>query len=119
VRNSKQIPDSVRNAFKGTPWEAMLISRLRELSPVNRVNKDAPPFLLIHGTVDTLVPYEQSVEMCRKLRETGDTCDLYTVHGGGHGIQWWDAVHLTAYKHYMMRWLEAQLQPAPGIHSHT
>ena len=29
-------------------------------SPITFVSKDAPPFLIVHGTADMLVPYAQS-----------------------------------------------------------
>ena len=31
------------------------------------------------------------------------------VKGGGHGIRWWESERLTAYKQYMVRWLEKEL----------
>jgi dipeptidyl aminopeptidase/acylaminoacyl peptidase len=70
-----------------------------------------PPFLLIHGTADSLVPFEQSVEFCNKARKAGGSCELYPVAGGGHGIRWWEADHLTAYKQHMLAWLEKELSP--------
>ena len=32
-------------------------------SPVSKVTKDAPPFLIIHGINDQTVPFEQSEEL--------------------------------------------------------
>jgi dipeptidyl aminopeptidase/acylaminoacyl peptidase len=90
----------------------MLVAGLRDLSPVNWVRKDSPPFLLIHGTADSLVPFEQSKTMCDKMVEAGGACELYPVRGGGHGIRWWESSSLTAYKHHMVRWLEKQLRNA-------
>ena len=112
AKTSRHIPDSVRQAIKGTAWEDMLLAGLRDLSPVNWVRNDAPPFLLIHGTADTLVPFEQSKTMCDKIRAAGGACELYTVEGGGHGIRWWESAHLTAYKQRMVHWLEKELNDA-------
>ncbi len=116
AQTSRHIPDSVRQAIKGTAWEDLLLAGLRDLSPVHWVRKDAPPFLLIHGTADTLVPFEQSKSMCGKLVETGGACELYPVEGGGHGMRWWESASLTAYKQHMVRWLEKQLGDA-GSHT--
>lgn len=113
AENSPQIPDSVRQAVKGTPFGDMLVAGLRSLSPINFVKRDSPPFLLIHGTADRLVPYEQSERMCAAIRQAGGSCELYPVRGGGHGIRWWESDHLTAYKHEMVRWLNAALKPRP------
>ena len=80
---------------------------LIKASPVSYVRKGMPPFLLIHGTRDQQVPYEQSVEMCAKMRLSGASCDLYTVREGGHGMGGWDrSPELQGYKPYMMDWLK-------------
>ena len=77
-----------------------------------------PPFLLIHGTSDPLVPYDQSERMCAAIRSVDGECELYPVKGGGHGVRWWEMVHLTSYKQEMVRWLEKELAasapPAPS-----
>ena len=110
AKTLRQIPYSVRRTVAGTPWADLLLAGLRNLSPINYVRKDMPPFLLIHGTADTLVPFDQSVQMCRKILEAGASCELYLVDGAGHGIRWWEAVQLTAYKPHMIAWLDKQLQ---------
>ena len=107
AETSPQIPDSFRRAVQGTPFGEMLLAGLRNLSPINFVKADSPPFLLIHGTADTLVPFEQSERMCRSVREAGGSCELYPVKGGGHGIRWWESQGLTVYKREMIRWLRA------------
>ncbi len=109
AKSSERVPDSVRQAIKGTPWESLLLGGLRELSPVTWVSKQAPPFLLIHGTADTLVPFGQSTEMCNKLNAAGGICKVYPVRGAGHGMRWWESGSETAYKRVMIEWLEQQL----------
>lgn len=80
---------------------------LIKASAVSYVRKGMPPFLLIHGTRDQQVPYEQSVEMCAKMRLAGASCDLYTVREGGHGMGGWDRIpELQGYKLYMIDWLK-------------
>lgn len=112
AQTSKQIPDSVREAVRGTPFADMLLAGLRNLSPINYVHPGMPPFLLIHGTSDTLVPFEQSENMCRKIHEAGGSCELYAVKGGGHGLRWWESDHLTGYKRRLVAWLEKELAEA-------
>ncbi len=110
VRTSPRIPDGLRNMFKGSPFEAILLNGLRQLSPQNWVNKNAPPFLMIHGTADMLVPIEQSESMCEALRNAGASCELFTVAGAGHGFQYWEAQPLmTAYKIKMISWIQSTL----------
>ncbi|HZA76939.1 MAG TPA: alpha/beta hydrolase [Acidimicrobiales bacterium] len=38
-------------------------------SPVSHVRPDAPPFMILHGTNDSLVPVEQARSFARQLRE--------------------------------------------------
>jgi acetyl esterase/lipase len=59
--------------------------RLREASAVSYVQTDMPPYLLIHGTRDYDVPFEQSVSMCEKMRESGADCTLIGIVVVGHG----------------------------------
>lgn len=54
--------------------------------PVKNVTEDYPPTLLIHGTDDTDVPYEQSVMMAEQFREHGVEHRLITVEHGEHGL---------------------------------
>lgn len=56
-------------------------------SPVKYVTKDAPPFLIFHGTKDWVVPIEQSRELAEKLKDVHVPVKLVEVPGEGHG---WD-----------------------------
>jgi acetyl esterase/lipase len=56
----------------------------RWASPRHRVHAGAPPFLLMHGVEDVVVPYEQSVAMAQALRAQGVRADVYPVEGAGH-----------------------------------
>lgn len=106
LTTNPRIPDSIRQAIHGSPFGDLLIASLRDLSPVSWVAKDSPPFLLIHGTHDSLVPFEQSKEMCDAMHMVGASCEIYPVEKGGHGLRWWESEPgLTGYKSYMVRWL--------------
>jgi acetyl esterase/lipase len=54
--------------------------------PARNVTKDYPPTVLIHGTRDTDVPYEQSVEMDKELTRAGVEHRLILVPNAGHGL---------------------------------
>jgi acetyl esterase/lipase len=56
----------------------------RWASPRYRVHPAAPPFLLMHGVDDQVVPFEQSVTMAEALRARGVRADLYPVEGADH-----------------------------------
>jgi alpha-L-fucosidase 2 len=106
AKNSRQVPQWIRDNVQGTPWEALILEHLRQFSPIDHVRRDMPPFLLIHGTADTLVPFEQSRAMCDRMKSAGASCELYPVAGAGHGLRWWDS---SAYKQEMVRWLKQRL----------
>jgi acetyl esterase/lipase len=54
--------------------------------PIRNVTAAYPPTLLIHGTKDTDVPYEQSETMDRELTRKVVNHELITVLGAGHGL---------------------------------
>ena len=56
-------------------------------SPVKYVTRDAPPFLILHGTRDWVVPIEQSRLLTQKLEDVGAPVKLVEVPDAGHG---WD-----------------------------
>ena len=54
--------------------------------PVKNVNRHYPPTVLIHGTNDTDVPYEQSEWMARQLDRHGVEFQFTSISGGEHGL---------------------------------
>lgn len=54
--------------------------------PVKNVTRQYPPTLLIHGTDDTDVPFEQSVMMADQFNEHGVEHELVAIVGGEHGL---------------------------------
>jgi acetyl esterase len=84
---------------------------LREASPITYVKKDMPPFLLIHGTQDTTVPYNQSVQMRDRMEAAGASCELFSVENGAHGMGGWEKEpKLQAHKAELTRWLKKTLR---------
>jgi acetyl esterase/lipase len=60
----------------------------RRASPLHRVHPEAPPFLLIHGSADSLVPIEESRVFCRALAEaTGGRAALAEIPGAQHAFE--------------------------------
>lgn len=112
AKNSTLIPQQLRESVRGTPFELLMMARLRQLSPLYNVKPDAPPFLLIHGTADRLVPFAQSEAMCNRMKGNGASCELYPVQGAGHGIRWWEGSGpdaSAAYKEKLVSWLRTHL----------
>jgi acetyl esterase/lipase len=59
---------------------------LRRASPITYVSPDDPPFLILQGELDDLVPVSQAVEFDRALRQAGVPSTLVLVHNAGHGF---------------------------------
>lgn len=55
-------------------------------SPVSRVHAGMAPVLVIHGTADSLVPFEQGVEMYQRLRQAGVSASFVAVANADHGL---------------------------------
>lgn len=55
------------------------------VSPLSYVNKNSPPVFIVHGNADPTVPYQQSVDLHKKLKEAGVKTEFITVEGGQHG----------------------------------
>lgn len=60
------------------------IDKARAASPVYRINDNAAPLLILHGTDDNSVVPEQSVELHDALNASGHPTDLYMLEGAGH-----------------------------------
>lgn len=54
-------------------------------NPITYVSSDDPPFLIVHGDEDPLVPHHQSELLLAALQKAGVPSQLFTVKGGGHG----------------------------------
>jgi acetyl esterase/lipase len=59
---------------------------LEPFCPIRHVTAQYPPTMLIHGTTDTDVPHEQSVQIDRELAHHGVPHEFISVKGGGHGL---------------------------------
>ena len=55
-------------------------------SPVTYVSADDPPFLILHGTEDELVPLEQSQILLARLQAAGVPAELVIVANAAHGF---------------------------------
>lgn len=87
---------------------------LRDASPLTYVKAGLPPFLLLHGTADQLVPMSQSTAFQTACRAVGVPCDLVTVKGGPHGMVMWNLID-PSYKAKIVDFLDSKLKtPTAG-----
>lgn len=54
-------------------------------NPITHISKKTPPFLIIHGDKDTLVPVNQSELLCEALKKANIDSTLVVIPGAGHG----------------------------------
>ena len=58
--------------------------KITQISPARLVTSQAPPFLLIHGDADPVVPLQQSEAMRAALEKASVPAELIVKKGGGH-----------------------------------
>lgn len=74
-------------------WVAELIAsvfgptQLASASPVTYVNPGAPPFMIVHGEADPVVPVEQAHLLHEALLAAGVPSELVIMQHGGHGFE--------------------------------
>lgn len=59
--------------------------KARRASPIAYAGEKAPPFLILHGTNDKLVPFSQSEKLYEKLTSSGCDATLVALAGAEHG----------------------------------
>jgi acetyl esterase/lipase len=75
------IPDRVMKAAMADAPD-----RYREASPIDQVRGDAPPFLVVHGTSDSLVPIAEAEFFVEALRNAGAPVEFLPVHRAQHAF---------------------------------
>lgn len=74
------------STFLAGPAES-LAERIKKASPISYVRSDAPPFLVIHGTSDSTVPFSQAEKFVEALKKAGaKDVTFLTYEGAGHGV---------------------------------
>lgn len=66
------------------------IELAKRASPIHQnLDKRLPPFLIVHGDSDQIVHVNQSIEMYKALRNSGQNATFYKVVGADHGAGIW------------------------------
>jgi acetyl esterase/lipase len=81
------------------------LQKLTQISPARLVTPQAPPFLLIHGDADPVVPLQQSERMLAALKQAGVSAELIVKPGGGHP---WPTIHEEV--RLLADWFDKQLE---------
>ena len=99
---------SMKNLVARDSLDEKTLKILKEISPLNHVQPDLPPFLLIQGDADKTVPIGQTLDFEAKLQADGISCDFITLTNAQHRIADWDKFDAN-YRQKMIAWLEEKL----------
>lgn len=99
-------------AFFRTPEvQRKEVAMYAEASPTSHVSPDDPPFLLVHGDADTVVPFSQSELLRQKLVDSGATVELIRIPVGDHLLETSESgSNVPDYLSAMLAWLDRHLQ---------
>ncbi len=93
VAFAQQGPSIGRDVASASSVESLLVggailenqAAARWASPVTYVSPHDPPFLIVHGTADNIVPFAQSEILVAGLQGQGVSVDFVPIPGAGHG----------------------------------
>jgi acetyl esterase/lipase len=85
--NAPQSPGSL--VLGGPVQENLELARLYDPATYVTPQGKLPPFLLVHGDVDSIVPFNQSVVFYQALRNAGQDVTFYKLAGADHGFRVW------------------------------
>ncbi|QGJ69030.1 Acetylxylan esterase [Planctomycetales bacterium 10988] len=60
--------------------------RYKELSPVHHVRPELPPTMIVHGTGDSVVPFENVERFTKKMKQAGNQAILHPYSKAPHGF---------------------------------
>jgi acetyl esterase/lipase len=85
-RNQDDIRNFIGKSYADAP------ELYREASPINHVDKNDPPVLLIHGTLDAMVPVQNSDALSQTLKEAGVPVTYDRIEGWFHVMDFFSPI---------------------------
>ncbi|MCM8785387.1 MAG: alpha/beta hydrolase [Candidatus Omnitrophica bacterium] len=85
IKRSEEGPYVYISKLLGGPIEENLEKAIK-VSPYYYETKNCPPFLIVHGENDNIVPYSQSEMFYNKLKKNKVDVTLIKVKNAGHGV---------------------------------
>jgi dipeptidyl aminopeptidase/acylaminoacyl peptidase len=86
LRENQPLADIIAKYLGGPIEQRLDLARL--VSPITYVNAHSPPFFLLHGDADAVVPISESERFHGRLLQAGVDSTFRVVPGGGHGWGW-------------------------------
>jgi len=85
-------PGYEKHASASSPESLLLGGTVQEkpelakaANPISYISPDDPPFLIVHGDKDPVVPWQQSELLFNALKSAGRGVRFHTIEGAGHG----------------------------------
>jgi len=97
----------VMDKMMGNYWRDR--NQLKATSPAQHAQDIRIPVLLVHGTADAQVPYEQSQLMAEALKAAGKRFEFVTQEGGDHQLTL--AEHRLQFLEKMVQFIDAAIGP--------
>jgi dipeptidyl aminopeptidase/acylaminoacyl peptidase len=98
-----------RNLFGAGIFGDQMRQTLSDVSPINHLTTAMPPILIVHGTKDGTVPYQQSVDFQAKMRELSVPCELITIENAPHDVRQWQNFD-PDFRSKIVAWLKKTLE---------
>jgi acetyl esterase/lipase len=100
-------------ALRGSEvMDANALQWIWDISPINYVRPGVMPVLLVHGTNDQTVPYQQSLNFKQRIEDVGGKCEVIALKGAQHKIVEWGNYD-NEYQKKIAAWLKEQLKYIP------
>jgi acetyl esterase/lipase len=87
-----------------------LAKEIVQYEPAKNVTREYPPTLLIHGTMDTDVPFEESVNMAEQFKKQGVPYIFLPIQKGEHELTGGDPAQIQDAYHTMMEFMTKYLE---------
>jgi acetyl esterase/lipase len=105
LENNNGLRDVLEQSVMKLPREGNQAA-YQHASPIFRAHKDAPPFMIVHGDSDTLVPVEEGRLFAEKLRDVSANPVVYAeISNAQHAFDMFASLRSEHVKHGVERFL--------------
>lgn len=105
IQPGDTLGSGMQRLFGRDRFDEITAAMMHQASPIDQVRTGLPPFLLVHGSADTTVSPQQSVDFKEALNKVAVPCELITVAGGTHGMKGWSTLGAD-YQSQVVSWLQ-------------
>ena len=111
LRNDRFITYFLERMIMKTPFETNR-QAYEQASPIDRVHPDAPPFLVVHGSNDSLVPVAEARTFVKTLEAAGVPVTYAELPGAQHAFEVFRSIRTAHVVDGIARWLAVRYAEA-------